>query len=61
MLLCGTVTIDNNDVLYIQKARRKDFESFPHKRYMFEDDGVNSVMIYCKNICKCQNEPSVQQ
>jgi hypothetical protein len=26
-----------------------------------ENGGVNSTKIHCKNICKCQNVPSVQQ
>jgi hypothetical protein len=25
------------------------------------DGGVNSTMIYCKNFCKCDNVPPVQQ
>jgi hypothetical protein len=25
------------------------------------DGGVNSVIIYCKNFCKCHNVPPVQQ
>jgi hypothetical protein len=25
------------------------------------DGGVNSTMKYCKNFCKCHNEPPVQQ
>jgi hypothetical protein len=25
------------------------------------DGGVNSTMIYCKNLCKCHNVPLVQQ
>jgi hypothetical protein len=24
------------------------------------DGGVNSTMIYCKNLCKCHNVPPVQ-